>query len=102
MSRSEVFAQVVSDVLGLPVEVGATRESTALGAALCAGVAAGVFADLAEGAQTFRSQARTLQPDASGHARTTSCMAAGNSCARPAPPPTRWRRNSFSRRRSRR
>ncbi len=63
MSRSEVFAQVVSDVLGLPVEVGATPESTALGAALCAGVAAGVFADLAEGAQRFRGQARTVLPD---------------------------------------
>jgi autoinducer 2 (AI-2) kinase len=63
MSRSEVFVQVVSDVLGLPVEVGATHESTALGAALCAGVAVGVFADLAEGAQSFRSQARTVLPD---------------------------------------
>lgn len=63
MSRSEVFAQIVSDVLGLPVEVGATPESTALGAALCAGVAVGVFADLAQGAQRLGSQARTVLPD---------------------------------------
>ena len=64
MSRSEVFTQLVSDVTSLPVEVGATRESTALGAALCAGVAAGVYRDLEAGAQAFRRQARTLQPDA--------------------------------------
>ncbi|AGZ49501.1 NAD(P)-dependent oxidoreductase [Mycobacterium kansasii] len=63
MSRSAVFAQVLSDVLGVPVEVGATPESTALGAALCAGVAVGVFADLAEGAQRFRGQARAVLPD---------------------------------------
>ncbi|WP_099225195.1 NAD(P)-dependent oxidoreductase [Mycobacterium persicum] len=63
MSRSAVFAQLLSDVLGMPVEVGATPESTALGAALCAGVAVGVFADLAEGAQRFRGLARTVLPD---------------------------------------
>lgn len=63
MSRSAVFAQVLSDVLGMPVEVGATPESTALGAALCAGVAVGVFADLTEGTQRFRGQSRTVVPD---------------------------------------
>lgn len=63
MSRSAVFAQLLSDVLGMPVEVGATPESTALGAALCAGVAVGVFADLAEGAQRYRGLARTVLPD---------------------------------------
>lgn len=63
MSRSEVFAQLVSEVVGLPVEVGATPESTALGAAVCAGVAAGAFADLSEGAQRFRGQSRTALPD---------------------------------------
>jgi len=64
MSRSEVFARVVADVLNLPVTVGATREATALGAAICAGVGAGVFSDLASGARALGRKARTLSPDA--------------------------------------
>ncbi|WP_188112841.1 NAD(P)-dependent oxidoreductase [Mycobacterium simiae] len=63
MSRSAVFAQIISDVLGQPVQVGATSESSALGAALCAGVAVGVFTDLAQAAQRLRGQARTVLPD---------------------------------------
>jgi L-ribulose-5-phosphate 4-epimerase len=64
MSRSEVFAQVVADVVNLPVTVGATREATALGAAICAGAGAGVFGDLASGARALGRQTRTLPPDA--------------------------------------
>jgi sugar (pentulose or hexulose) kinase/phosphoglycerate dehydrogenase-like enzyme/ribulose-5-phosphate 4-epimerase/fuculose-1-phosphate aldolase/putative sterol carrier protein len=63
MSRSDVFAQLVCDVVNLPVTVGATREATALGAAICAGVGAGVFSDLADGAQRLGRQTRVLQPD---------------------------------------
>ncbi|HXQ22714.1 MAG TPA: NAD(P)-dependent oxidoreductase [Candidatus Acidoferrales bacterium] len=62
MSRSETFVQVVADVVNLPVAVGATREATGLGAAICAGVGAGVFRDLAAGAAQL-AQARMLQPD---------------------------------------
>ncbi len=62
MSRSETFAQIVSDVTNLPVEVGPTGEATALGAALCAGVAAGVFESLAAAAQKLVRPARKLAP----------------------------------------
>jgi sugar (pentulose or hexulose) kinase/phosphoglycerate dehydrogenase-like enzyme/ribulose-5-phosphate 4-epimerase/fuculose-1-phosphate aldolase len=63
MSRSDVFAQLVCDVVDLPITVGATREATAMGAAICAGVGAGVFSDLAEGARHLGRQTRVLQPD---------------------------------------
>jgi len=63
ISRSAVFAQLVSEVTNHAVDIGATGEATALGAALCAGVAAGVFRDLPEAAQRMRNQIRTLQPD---------------------------------------
>ena len=48
MSRSQVFAGLFADVLGEPIEVAASAQSTALGAALCAGVGAGVWGSLAE------------------------------------------------------
>jgi autoinducer 2 (AI-2) kinase len=63
MSRSDVFAQVISDVANLPVAVGATGEATGLGAAFCAGVGAGVYRDLTEAARTVKAHTRTLRPD---------------------------------------
>ncbi len=63
MSRSAFVAQLVSDVLGLPVEVSPTPDTTALGAALCAGVGAGVFADLREAARALGTPARVFTAD---------------------------------------
>ncbi|MDW7985584.1 MAG: FGGY-family carbohydrate kinase, partial [Acidobacteriota bacterium] len=51
LTRSPFWVQLVADVLGAPIRVSEIPEGTALGAAVCAGVAAGLFADLAEGAQ---------------------------------------------------
>jgi sugar (pentulose or hexulose) kinase len=64
LSRSPFFTQLLSDVLGRPVEVSTTPEASALGAAICAGVGAGVFADLEEGARTLTRVARICEPDA--------------------------------------
>jgi autoinducer 2 (AI-2) kinase len=63
ISRSGVFVRVLADVLGLPVDVGPTGEATALGAALCAGVAGGVFRDLPEGVRRFAGRLRTVHPE---------------------------------------
>ena len=57
-----MFAQLVSDVTGLPVTVGATSDATALGAAICAGVGAKLFTDAAAGAQQLCAGAQVLQP----------------------------------------
>jgi autoinducer 2 (AI-2) kinase len=62
MSRSSAFAQLLCEVLGREVELCAHPETTALGAALCAGVAAGVFPDVAEAGRSRRPYARTLTP----------------------------------------
>jgi autoinducer 2 (AI-2) kinase len=62
MSRSTLFAEIASGVLGRPVEVAAVCETSALGAAICAGVAAGVFRDLGEGAAALARVARTHAP----------------------------------------
>ena len=63
ISRSAVFVRILADVLGIPVEVGPTGESTALGAAICAGAAGGLFGDLAEGSRRFAGRLRTVHPD---------------------------------------
>ena len=64
VSRSAFFAQLLADVVGRPVEVTAAHEASALGAALCAGVGAGVFASLAEGAARMVRVARRCEPQA--------------------------------------
>lgn len=62
ISRSTTFAQIASDVLGLPVAVGASGDATALGAAICAGVGAGVFADMQEGVRQLCVNTQVVQP----------------------------------------
>lgn len=44
-SKSPLWCQIVSDVLNKPIKVPVVRESTALGAAVCAGVGAKVYKD---------------------------------------------------------
>jgi autoinducer 2 (AI-2) kinase len=63
LSRSRFYAQLLADVLELPVEVTRVPEATALAAALCAGVGAGVFADLGEAAERSVTVAHRCQPD---------------------------------------
>lgn len=46
MSNSNVCMQTQSDVLGIPVERPAMRETTALGSAIAAGLAYGIWKDL--------------------------------------------------------
>ena len=62
MSRSDLFAEITSQVLGRPVEVAAVSETSALGAAICAGVGAGLFRDLAQGALALARVARAWEP----------------------------------------
>ena len=69
VSRSAFFAQLLADVLDRPVEVTAVHEASALGAALCAGVGAGIFADLRDGAARLARIARRCEPEAQASAR---------------------------------
>jgi autoinducer 2 (AI-2) kinase len=69
VSRGGFFPQLLADVLDRPVEVAAAHEGTALGAALCAGVGAGLFADLREAAARSARIARRCQPQPAASAR---------------------------------
>lgn len=64
MSRSALWTQIVSDVAGKGVRVHSVPENSALGAAICAGVGAGVFNDMVEGARRLVSVEREQQPGA--------------------------------------
>ncbi len=62
-ARSELWLRIVSAVLGLPLELTESEEGSAFGAALLAGVRAGVFSDAADAvARCVRVQAR-IEPD---------------------------------------
>ena len=63
MARSTTWLQILSDVLGCTIHNGSASESTALGAVICAGVGAGIYSDLVQGAQRLASLAPEIQPD---------------------------------------
>jgi autoinducer-2 kinase len=62
-AKGALWPQIMADVLGLPVHVPAVTESSALGAAICAGTGAGIYASLSELESDLRPRARTYEPD---------------------------------------
>lgn len=67
-AQSEVWTQIVADVLGRPVLVPAVSEATAQGAAACAAAGAGQFTSPAEAAASWVRWDRETQPDPARHA----------------------------------
>jgi L-ribulose-5-phosphate 4-epimerase len=63
ITRSATWTRIVCDVMGCPVHVSATAEASALGAAICAGVGAGLYPDLASGAKALARISRQHTPD---------------------------------------
>jgi autoinducer 2 (AI-2) kinase len=64
-SKSALWPQIVSDVLGIPVEVPVVKEATALGAALLAGKGIGLYSDIGETARTLVKIEKRFAPNAS-------------------------------------
>jgi glycerol kinase len=63
-SANDLLMQIQADVLGVPVDRPAVRETTALGAALLAGLATGLFMTSAD-VRSARRLERTFEPRAS-------------------------------------
>jgi autoinducer 2 (AI-2) kinase len=61
-AKGELWPQIIADTLGLPVRIPVVKESTALGAALYAGVGAGLYPDAAEVARQITRLERTVEP----------------------------------------
>jgi autoinducer 2 (AI-2) kinase len=62
-ARGRLWPQIMADVLAVPVHVPVVTESSALGAALCAGVGAGFYSGLADLLPSLRTRAATFEPD---------------------------------------
>jgi autoinducer 2 (AI-2) kinase len=63
LSRSGFYAGLLADVLGRTLRVAPSPEGTALGAALCAGTGAGVYADLTQAASAAAARTTQVEPD---------------------------------------
>ena len=63
MARSDPFLQFQADLLGITLRRSPQTESTALGAALLAGIGVGLFADPSSAAALLESGSRTVSPE---------------------------------------
>ncbi|HWQ97148.1 MAG TPA: FGGY-family carbohydrate kinase [Clostridia bacterium] len=62
-ARSRVWVQIFADVFQIPVEVSAGKELGTMGAAMCAGIAAGAFGDFIQAVDVFSKVAYTCLPN---------------------------------------
>ncbi len=68
-AKGRLWPQIVADTLGVPVRIPVVEESTALGAAMCAGVGAGYWKNTEEAAASIAAFARTVEPGSEAQAR---------------------------------
>ena len=68
-ARSPVWPGIVADVTGIPVSVSAVTEAACKGAAILAGVGAGMFEDAESGLAAFRDAERRLSPGPANRGR---------------------------------
>jgi autoinducer 2 (AI-2) kinase len=74
-AKGSLWPQIVADVLGVAVRVPVVKESTALGAAIYAGLGAGLYADLDEVVGRIVRFERTFEPDPGARAAYDSHFA---------------------------
>jgi autoinducer 2 (AI-2) kinase len=66
-SRSDLACQILADVTGRVVSRAATTQASTLGAAACAGVAAGWYRDASAAAMAMQRVDRRFEPDPAAH-----------------------------------
>jgi L-xylulokinase len=62
-TKSSLWVQMFADCIELPVEVSASNELGVMGAAMCAGVGVGEFADMKEAAKVFVKVSQIFHPN---------------------------------------
>ena len=66
-SKSELWSQILADVMGLPVKVPVVKEATALGAAILAGYGVGIYKSIPEAAERVVRIEKTFEPNMENH-----------------------------------
>lgn len=66
-ARSDLFLQIFADCFAVPVERKEMTDAAALGSAICAGVAAGLFADFEAAARKMVTTSRTFSVSKANH-----------------------------------
>jgi len=66
-SQSDLWCQIVSDVLGAKVKIPKVKEATALGTSICAGVGAGVYTSIEDAADKLVQFEKEFTPDMENH-----------------------------------
>ncbi|KXL54247.1 autoinducer 2 kinase LsrK [Anaerotignum neopropionicum] len=66
-SKSPIWCQILSDVLGIPVKVPKVKEATALGAAITAGIGVGIYHNLSDTAKELVRWDAEYQPNMENH-----------------------------------
>jgi autoinducer-2 kinase len=66
-SKSDLWCQIIADVLNKPVKVPVVRESTALGAAICAGVGANIYESFDDAISKVVKIEKTFHPIEDNH-----------------------------------
>lgn len=61
-ARSRIWPQMFSDILGIPIRTSLCTQTGALGAAIAAGVGAGLFSDLGQGVDRMVKTAQSFTP----------------------------------------
>jgi len=61
-AKSSVWPHIIADITGVPVTLPAVREAASRGAAILAGVGAGLFPDPEAGFVAFRGKETYLEP----------------------------------------
>ena len=74
-SKGLLWPQILSDVFGATIKVPVVKESTALGAAICAGVGVGLFSNLKDTARKLVRWERTFDPNERNHEAYTKLYA---------------------------
>ena len=68
MTRNPLYLRIKASVLGRPITVIELPDAVAMGAALLAGIGAGVYRDLADGQRQMRREEYVVEPELDEHA----------------------------------
>lgn len=66
-AKSRVWSQILADVCGIQIKTPVVKEAASLGAAMCAGVGAGVYKDMGEAVEGLVKTESLFEPDMEKH-----------------------------------